>query len=92
MQAIKDREEFRLVSNHSYLLLLMEARGRIDDPPTPTALVGSSLVQFPIYLQLLLRECVLNLQEGFTVLRKMHVARAEWVFKANSNKLFATIL
>jgi len=49
MQAIKKHEEFRLVSYHSYLLLLMEACGRIDSPAAPTALAGScSVVQFPI--------------------------------------------
>ena len=50
MQAIKEHEEFRLVFNHSFLLHLMELRGRIDDPATPTALVGSCpVVQFPCF-------------------------------------------
>jgi len=63
MQAIKEHEEFRLVSNRSYLLRLMEARGHIDDPAAPTALAGScSVMQFPICLRLLLCEFVLNLR------------------------------
>lgn len=49
MQAIKEHKEFRSVSNLSYLLHLMEARGRIDDPAAPSALaVSCSVVQFPI--------------------------------------------
>jgi hypothetical protein len=49
MEAIKEYEEFRLVSNHSYLLHLMEALGRIDDPTAPTAPTDScSVMQFPI--------------------------------------------
>ena len=50
MQAIREHdEEFRLVSNHSYLLHLMEARGPIDDPAAPTAPAGyCSVVQFPV--------------------------------------------
>jgi hypothetical protein len=46
MQAIKEHEEFRSVSNHSYLLHLMEARGRIDDPTAPKD--SCSVMQFSI--------------------------------------------